>query len=309
MVVITNKNWPNQPNIIGYVTTICKAQGQTLDKAVVWFDIDNIPPGTAYVALSRMYSAKKQIKSNEPVSHAVNYFRHFPTNFLKPYGMADEAPSQEVVMRRLSSINCELLRRPQTGVSEFAETIEKNLNSSVKIILLMSSKVASRPSKITFVYFTDLVKKLNTKNADQEPATPDDMKLFLKAMLTENEAVDKFFQDMMKFGGAMNLLGTHYTVIKTLLNNPDAYASKGHETFYPEMTEFKANPTVKGMRTLLTETCTTSAAVTHHGVKRNLAAMLESDDEEEEQQTPPAAPAPAPEKPKGKKHKKSKKNH
>jgi ATP-dependent exoDNAse (exonuclease V) alpha subunit len=40
----------------GYATTICKAQGQALDKAVVWFDIDNIPPGTAYVALSRVRS-------------------------------------------------------------------------------------------------------------------------------------------------------------------------------------------------------------------------------------------------------------
>jgi hypothetical protein len=73
-----------------------------------------------------MYSAKKQMKSNEPGSPAVNYFRHIPTSFLKGYGMADEAPSQ-VVMRRLSSINCEWLRRPHTGGSEFAETIEKNL--------------------------------------------------------------------------------------------------------------------------------------------------------------------------------------
>ena len=39
-----------------YATTICKAQGQTLDKALVWFDIDMIPPGTAYVALSRVRS-------------------------------------------------------------------------------------------------------------------------------------------------------------------------------------------------------------------------------------------------------------
>ena len=37
-----------------YATTMCKAQGQTLQKAVLWFDIDRIPPGTAYVALSRV---------------------------------------------------------------------------------------------------------------------------------------------------------------------------------------------------------------------------------------------------------------
>ena len=39
-----------------YATTISKAQGQTLDKAVLWFDLDSIPPGTAYVALSRVKS-------------------------------------------------------------------------------------------------------------------------------------------------------------------------------------------------------------------------------------------------------------
>ena len=37
-----------------YATTMCKAQGQTLPKVVLWFDIEHIPPGTAYVALSRV---------------------------------------------------------------------------------------------------------------------------------------------------------------------------------------------------------------------------------------------------------------
>ena len=37
-----------------YATTMCKAQGQTLNKAVLWFDIANISPETAYVALSRV---------------------------------------------------------------------------------------------------------------------------------------------------------------------------------------------------------------------------------------------------------------
>ena len=34
--------------------TMCKAQGQTLPKVVLWFDIDIIPPGTVNVALSRV---------------------------------------------------------------------------------------------------------------------------------------------------------------------------------------------------------------------------------------------------------------
>jgi hypothetical protein len=42
------------PFRIGYANTMCKAQGQTLPKAILWFDQDNIPAGTAYVALSRV---------------------------------------------------------------------------------------------------------------------------------------------------------------------------------------------------------------------------------------------------------------
>ena len=42
------------PFRICYANTMCKAQGQTLPKAILWFDQDTIPPGTAYVALSRV---------------------------------------------------------------------------------------------------------------------------------------------------------------------------------------------------------------------------------------------------------------
>ena len=42
------------PFHVAYATTMCKAQGQTLEKAILWFDIDHVPPGTAYVALSRV---------------------------------------------------------------------------------------------------------------------------------------------------------------------------------------------------------------------------------------------------------------
>ena len=42
------------PLRLAYANTMCKAQGQTLAKAALWFDIENIPPGSAYVALSRV---------------------------------------------------------------------------------------------------------------------------------------------------------------------------------------------------------------------------------------------------------------
>ena len=42
------------PIVPAYATTICKIQGQTLHKVVIWLDCPYVPRGTAYVALSRL---------------------------------------------------------------------------------------------------------------------------------------------------------------------------------------------------------------------------------------------------------------
>ena len=49
-----NTQTATYPFRLGYTNTMCKDQGQTLDKAILWFDQDIIPPGTAYVTLSRV---------------------------------------------------------------------------------------------------------------------------------------------------------------------------------------------------------------------------------------------------------------
>ena len=42
------------PLVPAYATTICKIQGQTLRKVIIWLDCPYVPRGTAYVALSRL---------------------------------------------------------------------------------------------------------------------------------------------------------------------------------------------------------------------------------------------------------------
>lgn len=42
------------PFMPGYSVTICKAQGQTMEHVVVWFDVDSVPRGSGYVAISRV---------------------------------------------------------------------------------------------------------------------------------------------------------------------------------------------------------------------------------------------------------------
>ncbi len=42
------------PCLPGYAITIGKAQGQTLNKVVIWIDTERTPSGTAYVAVTRV---------------------------------------------------------------------------------------------------------------------------------------------------------------------------------------------------------------------------------------------------------------
>ena len=232
--------------------------------------------------------AVKQKASNQPSSPAINFF---PTSFLRPYGGADPAPTQDIVMRRLSSINCEWLRRPQTGISEFAKTMQANLNFLTENHLKFTKQSTFSAVTEHLGDFLSLLRKLNTKNSEEGQATAEELKQFLKIMLTDDDSLDESFRQMMEFGGAMYLLGTHYTVIKALLNDPPHYAAKSLETFCPPFTQFKSNPTVKGTKALLTKTfCTTTApAPKGRSTKRNLAALLESDESDDEA-TPSTTP-------------------
>ena len=67
------------PLVPAYATTMCKAQGQTLRKVVLWCDIDNIPPGTMYVTLSHVknhndihFLNKLKPEYFKPVIRAIN---------------------------------------------------------------------------------------------------------------------------------------------------------------------------------------------------------------------------------------------
>ena len=56
------------PLLLGYSNTIAKVQGQTLSHITVWFDCKFIPPGCAYVALSRVRTFNDIAFLQEPLS-------------------------------------------------------------------------------------------------------------------------------------------------------------------------------------------------------------------------------------------------
>jgi len=62
------------------------------------------------------------------VVNKVQYFNHFPKDFLRPYGPATEdgATTKEMIHKRLRTINCEWLCRPSMAASELSDSICHN---------------------------------------------------------------------------------------------------------------------------------------------------------------------------------------
>jgi hypothetical protein len=115
---------------------------------------------------------------------------------------------------------------------------------------------------------------------------------------------------MFQLGGAMYLLGAHYSIVKTLMSNPEWMAEKTVGTT-KAVTDFKSNPTIKGLKKYLTTTCITSEKSATESskptAKHNLVQMLESDEDETPEAKSSAADVESPaKKQKKKKHKHSK---
>ena len=135
--------------------------------------------------------------------------------------------------------------------------------------------------------FSKILKKFNTRNTEDQPQ-PADVKEMLKVLLSEDQEIDSFFQQMFQFGGAMYLLGVHNSAIKALVSNSEFYAENSLETFCKELKDFKGDPTIKGLKAMLTAGCCSSSSIpstsgaSGRPPKRNLLQFLESDEEEEE---------------------------
>lgn len=232
--------------------------------------------------MQSVFQMFKQGDKSPQTPKAVHYFQHFPSNFLRPYGLADEQPPEEKIFRRVAPLNCEWLTRPKVAISEFADTITSNMT-----LLSESTSQFLRKSKFSMMQenlssFLQTLEKFNTMKSQDKP-NAGDVKNFLKGILEDDADVDNFFADMFQLGGAMYLLGAHYSVVKTLLSNPEWTAEKTIGTS-EQVKNFKANPTIKELKKYLTDICTATTSTAESPRKprkRNLAHLLDSDDEGE----------------------------
>lgn len=189
---------------------------------------------------------KKKAETPEKMS-AVGYFNHFPPfSFLKPYGPVSDAPTEEEILNKIKPVNCEWLLRPKIGVSEFAQTVWSNLEILAKSDseLVNAENITALQGKMSGLI--EVLKKLDTKCADAGPATPNDVKFMLKAIIGADEKTQSFFNEATKLGAAMYQVGIQWTVLQSVLSNPNWFAENS-VAVNTEAKQFKADPTIGGM--------------------------------------------------------------
>ena len=80
-----------------------------------------------FYSFFKMMQRKKYTVASPENPKAVSFFNHFPSNFLRPYGLASEAPDSDAIIRRTNPKSCEWLLRPAIAMSEFAQTLVENM--------------------------------------------------------------------------------------------------------------------------------------------------------------------------------------
>nr|CAB3263329.1 uncharacterized protein LOC108950742 [Phallusia mammillata] len=157
-------------------------------------------------------------------SSGVQRFKHFPKDFLRPYGLAivgTEATDNDSIQRRLKPVSCEWLNRPGIAVSEFIATLEQNFEPAFANLDLLKNVGMKRRAK---VYLNKLCKhgkfaKRNFRGTFSEKKKKKKCKRFLKQLRETSEETDAFLDECMKTGASLYLMGIHHRVAKYIATN------------------------------------------------------------------------------------------
>lgn len=187
-----------------------------------------------------------------------NYFNHYPSNYLKPYGLASPAPDHITLLKRANPISCERLKRPKIAMSEFAATMVENIKWLSTEKSKWENRSEMRGLQSAMEPLLGALLHLNTKNqeADLKPHHIDEV---LESMYQDESETHEAMIQLFQVGGSMYLMATQYLVVKELLSSPAEYADKMVGNELP-IKDFKRKRNVPGVLDMLKTTC----APPHH---------------------------------------------
>lgn len=215
--------------------------------------------------------------TNSPKSpRGVNFYQQFARSFIRPYGLADEAPTPETVFRRLKPFNCEWLIRPNIALSELSETISKN---TAVVVNDETGTLSDNCKKFWSDNMNPLIQCLSSMQRDSESCTdPTDVVNVLKFLFKPNDNLDEAMDTFFHIGGAMFVSACQYIIARTLVRQPEAYAelvqaeNGGDKQFQSE--KDIASMTNFIVKSVISSTCRKASVDTSD--RRNLLSAFDS---------------------------------
>ena len=224
-----------------------------------------------------MYNANQRGKTfATPTSPGgTKFFNHFPSNFLRPYGLAGAAPDHETLQRRINPVCCEWLKRPHIAMSEFAATIVENFNFLATNGSTFVNNDSINEKMQTSEQFLQALGNLNTKNPQASPQ-PEHVRTVMETMYDDSDSLHEMMSEFFQIGGSMFVMAIQYLMARDLMCHPDQYADKMVATDHVT-NNFKQERSVPGLLHMLSNTCAHASPLqtgSHTSTHRNLLHEL-----------------------------------
>ena len=152
----------------------------------------------------------------------VQYFNHFFSNFLKPYGEAYFELNDDMIKKRIKPYNCNLINKPGLALSTMAASLNTNFDNMLLFGQQLQQKHHEKAKEIMEVLrpYCDL---LNTKsiNEDKSPRTIEHAIGVLTDYIGKSKAkwICKYMMTMYKYSSSMYQMSMHWIVSCALFND------------------------------------------------------------------------------------------
>lgn len=191
---------------------------------------------------------------NMSIGRKTSYNRHFPRSFLLKYGPALQDPTDNAILNRLHSWNCEWLSRLNIAISELAMTTKDNMPLIRQFHGTLFCDQFLDDLLSSFDHLLPALSRLDNKDkTDQTPPSREDVVSLLRN-LDQDTDLRQCIMNGFNAAGLLMMLVTQVLAIQTLMRNAEDFADKVSKEAQHQ--PFKEDPSPRGMRSYILNSIT-----------------------------------------------------
>ena len=146
----------------------------------------------------------------------VTWYFHFPKDFLRLYGKATTSIANDILDQKITSVNCEMLNRPNIALSEFAGTIQENIKA-LKSLEELSKHVPRYLDRLSKIEKSlEVLSNATDVQGDKARAAEEVLQFFGR----KSPFMDSYLPSAVEAGAALYSTSLQTAVMRFLATNP-----------------------------------------------------------------------------------------